>query len=1005
MRWERKQVSVFFADLCESTTRVVHDDDPEAAQAYLVEAAWVIRASVEAYGGTVFQVRGDGVVAVFGWPIAQEDHPMRACLAAAALLRSGGGESPMRFRVGISSGECLLGPDAHFPALPSVQGKHVHLASRLECTARPGTALICASTRKFIEPLVECQRSAEVVRDFEGEAAYELDSAFQQSPAAPLLRKRHLSPRFGRDDIWDELRGIAQDVKAGHLRTVGFVGEAGVGKSRVVHDLVRDLRDQGFHDIGVAARSYATHIPFSIIEALARQLLGVSSEATQVEQLATARQSVAARRGAPEMTWAAVSDLLNLGSPDSRWRSLPPAERRRHTAQVLRWLIGSSTESGPLVIVIDDVHLADPDSQRLLGSALRKLGHLPVLVCATYRQEFRNEWLGTAWSREYLLGPLPEADLARLARVLLGNDASLEALVQGLVERATGNPFLLEQMIISLVDNCSLVGLPGAYRCTVAEPLLSVPARVAALIHSQVDRLAPDGKAVVESAAVVGGAVPAELIAAMLGQSPSQTHELLRTAQAVGLMVEVDHAGGPRFEFRHGLVQEALYARLTRPDRRRLHHAAFRALHERLAAAGQLDENARLLASHAADGGAWPEAADHALRAMSRFVERSANEDAWRMFEQGLEAVKQLDDKQRWPRELALRMEVLGALLPQGKIVEIAANLEVADELTTRLGDHKRRAGVLLQLATIEWTHGKYRAGLQAASRAEAIGIELGSRSIQMGALQSRMMLNHALGRYTEATADGHRLQQAFQPELQSGRLMIGWAVMPSINVQAFLADCAWRLGDPEGAQRICDAAYAGLAGTAHTFSRMLMDFVQAEIWIGTGRYRQAAELLEVALAACKHDLITMAPPILAMLSGCMARCGRAEEALLQLEAATEQQLHLKGGRYNEYYFPKNMSVILAELGRWPEAVAAAERARSSAALFEQRGHEIDALIWLAECERRSELPHAAREHFELASTWSRQAGMLPAAMACEQGLATLDTGPASPYRGDMRHG
>jgi tetratricopeptide (TPR) repeat protein len=407
-----------------------------------------------------------------------------------------------------------------------------------------------------------------------------------------------------------------------------------------------------------------------------------------------------------------------------------------------------------------------------------------------------------------------------------------------------------------------------------------------------------------------------------------------------------------------------------------IHRAALTALREQKNEASP--DHSAVLAHHAYNGEAWPEAAEFALQSMSRSIARSANREALRSFELGMDAARRIPiETERLTLELGLLTGTLGALLPLGRVDEILKNLERAGVIARQLGDTRREAVVLLQLAVMLWTSGKYLQGLQAAGEASAAAASAGSRSLQMAAAQARMMLNHGLGRYSKVLDDALEVERQFAAELGGRRIMTGWAVLAALNVKVFLADVLARKGDFDAAQEACDAGYRELEGHEHVFSRVLLDCVQGGVWIEQGRYGQAVTLLRSALQSCQaNDVPTMYPPIFAALALAMALDGQADAAVAQLRQAIVDRLYLAGGRYNEFYFARSLAIALAQAGRYEEALAAAVDAREKAASHGQSGHEVEALYAIAEIEMMAGRHAQAMAHFQTVEQLARQCAM-----------------------------
>lgn len=955
---ELKQVTVLLADLCDSTARVLASGT-EDGHAFLERAYDVMAEAVTHFGGTRIQWRGDELLALFGAPRAQEDHAASACRAALRMLKRMGEAADaapaMAVRIGIDSGEVIVGPGGQdLGARYSADGSPIHLASRLERLALPGTALVSATTLRLTDGSIETVPIGERrLRGFD--KPVQVFQLVEAAAGAAPARRGHLAPLVGRDAVLATLEAELATARRGALRLVGLRGDAGIGKTRVLDEIRARLQARGARVVGLSARHHTSDIPYRVAADLVRALLpGVPAE----------------RAERPVFL-----DLLDGGDPGDAWRALSPTQRRRQIVEAIVALIDEVTRAGPLVLTIDDVFLSDGDSLRLLESLGRPLAARPLLLIVTYRTEFVHRWGDNPAFIERALTPLPTAEMADLVHELVGDSRSLAEVRAALLDRADGNPFFLEQLVLMLADQGSLAGRIGAYELAAEPADLGVPASVVATIAAQVDRLEPDAKRVLEAGAVAGDPLEAGLLAAMLGIEQGQVAAHVRSAVSAGLLDAARGPGGVLL-FRHALVRETIYNALPRRRRGELHRLAYVALRARCG--GQLGDAAALLAKHAHLGGEWAGAAECALAALARSSARSANRDALRLFERGLEAAGRVEpEPARLGAELALRMAVLGPMMALGQLDGIVANLERAEAITQALGDTRRRAAVALQLAVSLWTRGSYRQGLEAASAANHAARQSDSRSLQMAGLQARMMLNHGLGRYADAADDAALVETAFGAELAARRLMPGWAVVAIVNLRAFQADLLAGEGRPAEAQARLDEAYRELAAQEHAFSRAMVDFVQGGLWMTTGRAGEAADLLRSAHELCRaQDVTTMLPPILARLAGALAQDGRAAQALQLLEPAIEQKLFLAGGRYNDFYFPYYHALALLAAARPDAAAAAAETAWQATLRYEQNGHGAQARWLLARIAAERGQAAAARDHLEAARTLALQCHM-----------------------------
>jgi class 3 adenylate cyclase/tetratricopeptide (TPR) repeat protein len=970
---ERKQVTALFVDLCDSTANV-RDCDPEEARTYLEAALRLMTEAVEAYGGTVSQLLGDGLLALFGAPVAQEDHALRACLAAhamqkAARSRSETGGAPTVVRVGLHSGEVVVGVAGHYLwSHYRADGTTIHIASRLEKLARPGTVVLSSVTQRLVADQLDTEALGSFsIRGFDRPMeVFELDLGAVASAAAPLARRPRWAPMVGREELLRVLDGLALSALGGALHVVGLRGEAGIGKSRLIAEWCAGASAQPFTVCVTRAHGYGGVNSYGLMADLARGLIGPG-----------------VGQPSPSSHIAALGDLLEHSVADPAWLALTPAARRRRIMDGLNWLVTDRLRQGPLLLVLEDIFLADRESQRVLESLVPTLEGLPLLICVSYRQDFAHRWADAPWFSEHWLAPLRESEMRALAHAMLGQHESVTAIVDEAVERAGGNPFFLEQLAITLIDEGAMAGTPGAYRLTRPYGEIRAPASISANICARVDRLIPDAKAALEAAAVLGDPIGCDLIARMQGIEPARAETLLRLCVASGLLASAESiaaAGAPpgTFPFRHALVQEVVAATLTRPRRKALHRLALLTLQAQVGASDA--EAAPTLTRHAFEGEDWEQAAGYAVKSIARAVSRSANREALRLFELGVDASRRVTDAPKaLALELALLLEAIGALMALGQIDAIFSNLERANVIASELDDRRYQASVALQTSVFLWMRGRYTQGLKFADQALEAGRLAERRNLELSARQCRMMMMHGLGRYREVAQEADLTLREFAPEMRQNRLLPGWATTPVINLNSFYASALFRLGDHAGAQRMFDSSYAVLRDFDHPYSRGLVDFTQCQMWIERGELAQAEQMLRMTVQDCTvHDVPTLLPCVVAMLGSALARGGKAGEAVTLLEQALHTKIHLVGGTYGEFFMRLNLGVALRHVDRLEPALEQGRLALELATRGEQHGHSVDALFELAQTLERAGQPQSARALLERGLAQARECGMAP---------------------------
>jgi class 3 adenylate cyclase/tetratricopeptide (TPR) repeat protein len=523
---ERKQVTVLFADIKDST-ELIKDLDPEAAQQLLDPALHHMMDAVHRFEGTVNQVLGDGIMALFGGPIAHEDHALRACYAALAMhaaLRTYTDEVrrmhglELCIRVGLNAGEVVVRTirnDLHMDY--SAVGETTHLAARMEQLATPGTIRITAATLKLVEGLIRVNALGPVpvkgltepVEVYEVIGASPVRWRFQAAVARGLTRF------VGRETELAALQHALERARAGHGQVVAVMGEAGVGKSRLVYECVHSHRLQEWLVLESASVSYGKATPyFPIIDLLKRYV-----HVEEGDDLRTIRARVTGQLltldEALQEAIPALLALLDAVPEDSPFLKLEPPQRRQRTLEALKRVLLRESQMQPLLLVFEDLHWIDAETQALLDTLVESLPTARLLLLIKYRPEYQHGWGSKTYYTQLRLDPLPPASAEDLLQALLGDDPSLESLKRPLITRTEGNPFFLEESVRTLVETGVLVGEPGAYRLAKALPSIQVPTTVQAVLAARIDRLPSEDKRLLQTAAVIGTEVPFALLQAI----------------------------------------------------------------------------------------------------------------------------------------------------------------------------------------------------------------------------------------------------------------------------------------------------------------------------------------------------------------------------------------------------------------------------------------------------------------------------------------------------------
>jgi class 3 adenylate cyclase len=939
---ERKQITVLFADM-KGSMELLADRDPEEARKILDPVLERMIEAVHRYEGTVNQVMGDGIMALFGAPLAHEDHAVRACYAALRmhdtirgytdeLRRTHGVE--VQIRVGVNSGDVVVrsvGSDLRMDY--TAVGQTTHLAGRMEQLAPAGTTRLTATTLRLAEEFVQVRSLGPI--PVKGMAApvdvFELTGATLVRTRLQAARARGFARFVGRDAEMDQIRQAAAQARQGHGQIVAVVGEAGVGKSRLLYEFIHShhglgATGPGWRVLESSSVSYGGATPFLSLGDLLRGYFGIDDRDVPRNVRAKVAGTLLTLDRALEDAVSPLVWILDALESGDAFLALEPAQRRRRAVESVKRALLRESHVQPLLLVFEDLHWTDTETQGVLESLVESLATSPILLSVSYRPEYRHDWGSKTYYRQLRIDPLPPARADELLRSLLGADPSTESLGPLLIARTEGNPLFLEESVRTLAETGVLVGEPGVYRLARPAATIRIPATVEAILAARIDRLRPELKRLLQAAAVVGKDVPLTLLAAVAEILDDGLIPALRELQAAEFLYEARLFPDVEYTFKHALTHEVAYGSLLQERRRALHAAILETL-ERLHA-GRFGEQVEVLAHHAVRAGIAAKAIRYLREAGAKAVARSANPEAIGLLDQALAL---LAEAPQTPETLsdALNLRImLGSPLiavhgARSPIVE--ACYLAALELVDRLDDPSRRFLVLWGLWYVRFTRGDY-----------AGAVESGERLIEIarsGRDSGRLLEAHhtlwptlvAMGEPKQAVVHARQGIALYNRARHATYVSLYGGHDPGTCCRYYLALSHWALGYPERAlATVCEASrLAETLGHAMTSTITLwfLAFIQYE----RGEHRAAvvtAERVQALIEA--HAFSAWAADTAVVLEA--ARGERADavslDALYQRLSAMASTswryaigVCLLATRYGEAGVPARGLEVLASLG------------------------------------------------------------------------------------------
>jgi class 3 adenylate cyclase/tetratricopeptide (TPR) repeat protein len=800
---ERKQVTVLFADL-KGSTELIRDLDPEQARAILDPALHAMMEAVHRYEGTVNQVLGDGIMALFGAPLAHEDHAARACYAALAMqdaLRRYADEVrrthglPVQMRVGLHSGDVVvraIANDLHMDY--SAVGLTTVLAARMEQLATPGSILLTAATLRLVEGMVQATPLGPVpVKGVdEPVEVFELVGASAIRWRLRAAVARGLTRFVGRQTELAALHQALERAGTGHGQVVALLGEAGVGKSRLVYEVVHSHRTQGWRVLESASVSYGKATPyFPVLDLLKRYAQVEDRDDTRTIRARVTGQ-VLTLDAALQETIPALLALLDALPEDSPFHTLDPPQRRRRTLDGLKRVLLRESQVQPLLLVFEDLHWIDTETQALLDGLVESLPTARLLLLVNYRPEYQHGWGSKTYYTQLRLDPLPPVSAHELLHALLGDDHSLAPLKELLIARTEGNPFFLEESVRTLVETDVLVGTPGAYHLVQAIPSIQVPATVQAVLAARIDRLPPEEKRLLQTAAVIGMEVPLVLLQAIAELSEETLHRSLTHLQAAEFLYETRLFPEHAYTFKHALTHEVAYRSPLQERRRALHTQIVAAL-ETLAGERLADQVERL-ADHAVRGEVWDKALLYCRQAGAKAMERSACREAVGCYEQALVALEHLPEQRALHEQAVdLRFDLCGARSVLGQHERVLHDLRAAEALAEALDDPRRLGRVSLYMARYFLVARQYDSAMASSQRALALAAASGDTYTPIEANNFLGLVCFLQGDYRQAMDANRRAMALLEGEQRYERF--GEPLLPAVRCRTYLSLCLAEVG------------------------------------------------------------------------------------------------------------------------------------------------------------------------------------------------------------------
>ncbi len=816
-------------------------------------------AVVTRYGGTLDKFTGDGIMAVFGAPVALEDHGLRACRAALEIhsgisdladevSRRDGVD--LKLRIGLNSGQVIAGEIGTTATGYTAIGDQVGMAQRMESVAPPGGVMLSASTARLVEgaavlgdpELVHIKGTDQPVRALRLLGLSERDRPAAAAESALVGRRWEMSA----------VEGLLERAIEGHGAVVTVVGSPGIGKSRLVREVSAIAAARGVEVFSAFCESHARDIPFQVVSRLLRAASGIRD----LDGPAARAQVRAQAPEADPEDLVLFDDLLGIADPEVELPKIDPDARRRRLTALVN--TASLAREAPAVYVIEDAHWIDEVSESMLADFLTVIPQTPSLVLVTYRPEYSGLLSRVTGAPSIALAPLSDSETGALVSQLVGPDPSVTVLATLIVERAAGNPFFAEEIVRELAERDVLQGQPGAYVSTTEAAEVSMPATVQATIAARIDRLDPAAKRTLSAAAVIGSKFSQGLL------------ETLAIDPVLGDLVrgefldQITFTRHSEYVFHHPLIRTVAYESQLKSDRAELHRrlaAAIEAQHPGLA-----DENAALIAEHLEAAGDLHAAYGWHMRAgvWARNRDIAAARLSWERARTIGDALPAED-----PNRAAMRIAPRAILCGTAYRVRINVAGDRFDELRELCAAAGDKASLAIAMAGLVIDHalrGRLHEASRLASEHMALVESIGDATLTVGLSCTAIMAKCESGEYSDALRWSQRVIDLADGDSSKGNFIIGSPLALALTQRAI---ARWCLGRPGWRDDLRHGLDMARSADPMSYARVL-PYVGVAISLGVLRPDDRAvceieDALRIAERAGDDVALTFAPWVMGL--------------------------------------------------------------------------------------------------------------------------------------------
>jgi class 3 adenylate cyclase/tetratricopeptide (TPR) repeat protein len=954
---ERKFVTVLFADI-RGSLELITGRDPETVRSILGRAIDAVLEPIHRFDGIINRVQGDGIMALFGAPIAHEDHALGACYAAIAMQaamveRSRSARErygvELQLRIGLNSGVVVVHTVKNdLSAVYDATGEAVHIAARMEQLCTPGGIWMTSATHKLVKDAIAVRPLGRIVV----KGLNQPTEAFEVIGGKPgwRPRPRHTERRqtsfVGRRAEITTIRDALTTARHGRGQVLGVVGPPGSGKSRLVDEALSLTRNHDYLLLRNRAISFDQNISYSLIA----KILADYFDFQDPDTAPVMRDKIVAAVGHNAHLQSRLTGLFalyNLPIADAEWKALEPAQRRRRILDAICTLFIQLSERRPLVMVFEDLHWIDAETHSAIDMLVDRVDAAAALIVLTFRPEYRHQWSTRASYSEITLPPLDKSDVTKFLDGLLGTGSELLPIRQLIIDRTEGNPFFIEECVHALVDEGILEHDGRQFRVLKSVDRVQVPDNVRAVVAARIDRLVLIDRRILASASVIGRDVSIDLLSKIVPVSQQSLAAALRRLEIGDFMHLQTKYPDLQYAFRHPIIHEVAYTSQLKDQRQNLHARTLGAMEELYS--DRLEDHVEQLAFQAAHSGEYGKIVRYSKQAALKAAVRSANQDAVAILGEALAGIRDIADDQSTRLALVdICLALREPLFRLGRLQQVAECLDEAGTHLAHLNDDERSGQLLLFQSHVRWLTGEHKEAVAAALAARGIAARNNDTALDARAVFQLGLCDFALCDFNSCIKSmretlAHLENQAlrdWQTSLHPGSRQQGYGLDRPLLIVAssYLVRALLELGQFPEAERVTADALQHADIVSKPFSYVFAYLAAAYTHERQSRCADAIQWFERCLEQCQvAQAHLMIPPVASALGLAYARAGRVDDAIALLNSAVNDARKMR----LMFHQPLRLAQLaegLFKADRAVEALDCADAARELAVHQAERG-------------------------------------------------------------------